>query len=97
MTWERALSMVSFGRLVRLRASSTEATIFGVGIFLGATAKFSPFARIDCWLGKGFRREVYNPVVLHTCRTYIRTSCMYVKITCVHVCMFVCSPVHIGH
>ena len=49
MTWERALSMVSFGRLVRLRASSTEATIFGVGIFLGATAKFSPFARIDCW------------------------------------------------
>ena len=49
MTWERALSTVSLGRLVRLRASSTEATIFGVGIFFGATAKLRPFARTDCW------------------------------------------------
>ena len=36
-----------FGRLVCLRASSTEVTIFEVWIFLGATAKFSPFARTD--------------------------------------------------
>ena len=48
MTWEQALSVTSSGRWARLRASSTEATILGVGIFFGATAKLSPFARTDC-------------------------------------------------